>query len=226
MDKVPEQLAQLVSDFRLLEVPGNLARIAKSVLNNELPLETLDLLGLDSRGNVSTRLFAQILVECANYLRTGSASEAELQTFQYLVAPTGTIEKSCQMVAMVGLTLGAAHRSPEERVKELSSILNNPSVIPYLRARLGRQCCRNWVARRSGQVPGSGQEVECFPIHLFFKIIGKVVDSEHKHHFPMRRDFWMNYFDEEAQAKKKKHVMRFKLKGRRDASMLTLTMRT
>ena len=188
MDKVPEQLAQLVSDFRLLEVPGNLARIAKSVLNNELPLETLDLLGLDSRGNVSTRLFAQILVECANYLRTGSASEAELQTFQYLVAPTGTIEKSCQMVAMVGLTLGAAHRSPgEERVKELSSILEQsfgdpvseseawPPVLQELGGETIRAEClevaRKWNVFRS--------------IHLFFKIIGKVVDSEHKHHFPM-----------------------------------------
>ena len=32
-------------------------------------------------------------------------------------------------------------------------------------------------------------------ITLFFRIIEKVVDSEHKHQFPIRRDFWLSYFD-------------------------------
>ena len=36
----------------------------------------------------------------------------------------------------------------------------------------------------------------CFPfITLFFNIIDQVVESENKHHFPLRRQFWLNYFD-------------------------------
>ena len=195
---LPEQLAKLVSDHGLLNIPAKLAGTAESVLNNRLPVETLRVLGLDQQGNVSTKLFAQILVACANYLRSGAASESELQTFQYLVAPRGTIESSSQMSAMVGLTLGAANRSPgEDRVKELSSILEQsfgdpvsesqgwPSVLDELGGEAVRAEClevaRKWNVFRS--------------IHLFFKIIGKVVESEHRHHFPMRRDFWMNYFD-------------------------------
>ena len=196
--KVPEQLATLVLEHSLLSVPAKLGRAAESVLNNRLPVETLRVLGLDQQGNVSTNLFAQILVACANHLSSGSASESELLTFQQLVAPKGTIERSSQMAAMVGLTLGAADRSPgEDRVKELSSVLEQsfgdpvsesqgwPSVIEELGGESVRAEClevaRKWNVFRS--------------IHLFFKIIGKVVESEHKHHFPMRRDFWMNYFD-------------------------------
>ena len=32
-------------------------------------------------------------------------------------------------------------------------------------------------------------------ITLFFDIIEQVVDSEHKHHFPIRREFCLNYFN-------------------------------
>ena len=82
-------------------------------------------------------------------------------------------------------------------MKELSSILEQsfgdpvsesqgwPSVLDELGGVLVRAECLE-VARK-GNVFRS--------IHLFFKIIGRVVESEHRHHFPKRRDFWMNYFD-------------------------------
>ena len=33
-------------------------------------------------------------------------------------------------------------------------------------------------------------------INLFFSIIEKVVESEHNHQFPLRREFWLRYFDQ------------------------------
>ena len=89
-------------------------------------------------------------------------------------------------------------------------------MIPYLK-RARPPVLQNWVARRSGQSAWKWQKWNVFRLFTFFKIIGKVVDSEHKHHFH-ETDFWMNYFDrgEVTEARVilgSKDVMRFKIEG-------------
>jgi hypothetical protein len=102
------------------------------------------------------------------------------------------------MVAMVGLILGARNRAANDSlIKEISNLIGknfdhpvtDKEQWPFVSDDLGgsktRDLCldtvRKWQAFRS--------------ITLFFKIIEKVVQTEHRHHFPARRDFWLNYFN-------------------------------
>lgn len=203
--ELKRNLARLTEDFQniaerypVLELSPDFAETARSLLDQEMSGEDRSALGLSEAGVVSTRLATAVLVACAQVLRRGDATGRQLRTFMELVAPNRVINESVRMVAMVGLVLGAVERPPgEDLIKEISNLIEEnfddpvvhkdtwPAVTDDLGGTVTRDRCidtvRKWQAFRS--------------ITLFFKIIEQVVESEHKHQFPVRRDFWLNYFD-------------------------------
>jgi len=197
-DRLPDLLKNLASRYPILSLSPNFSETARALLDGVMPPEDRDALGLSEVGIVSTGLAASILIACAQMLRNGEATGRQLRTFMGLVAPSGRINDSARMVAMVGLVMGAMQRPPgEDLIRDISNLIEEnfddpvthkdswPSVTDELGGISTRQQCidvvRKWQVFRS--------------ITLFFKIIEQVVESEHRHQFPVRRDFWLGYFD-------------------------------
>jgi hypothetical protein len=196
--KLPREFQSIASKYPILNVSPDFPEIARSLLCNQIPLEDRSALGLNDSGIASTRLASRILVSCAQILISNEATESQLMIFKSIVAPSENIHESVKMVAMVGLILGT---SKQPLKADLTKIIHNlieknfddpvmskerwPSVINELGGTPTRNSCldtvRKWQTFRS--------------IILFFKIIEKVVESEHQHHFPLRRDFWLSYFN-------------------------------
>ena len=198
LGRLPEPLRNLAERYPVLSLTPDFRDAARALLDQEMPIEDRSALGLNEGGIVSTRLASKILVACAQVLRTGNATGRQMRVFKDMVAPTGAIHESVRMAAMVGLVLGAVERPPgEDLIKEISNLVEQnfddpvtrkdrwPSVVDELGGEATRDRCidtvRKWQVFRS--------------ITLFFKIIEQVVESEHKHQFPTRRDFWLGYFD-------------------------------
>lgn len=199
LGRLPEPLRNLAERYPVLSPAPDFRDAARALLDQEMPAEDRSALGLNEGGVVSTRLASKILVACAQVLRTGNATARQMRVFKDMVAPAGAIHESVRMAAMVGLVLGAVERPPgEDLIKEISNLVEQnfddpvtrkdrwPSVVDELGGEGTRERCietvRKWQVFRS--------------ITLFFKIIEQVVESEHKHQFPIRRDFWLNYFNQ------------------------------
>lgn len=196
--KLPVEFQNLADDYPILSKAPDFGSTALSLINNQISVNDRIALGLGESGIVSTRLANRILVECASALKFKEATASQLRHFRELVAPNNYIHDSVRMVAMVGLIMGANHRSPgEEEVQIIARLIGEtfddpiirrdrwPSVPNALGGMKTRDQCiaivKKWQAFRS--------------ITLFFNIIEAVVDSEHKHQFPIRKQFWLNYFD-------------------------------
>lgn len=191
-------LAEIVRKHGLLDLPPKLNGIARDLLLKKLAPAELRHIGISSDGNSSTKLARSILQELANGFRRGNPSIEELEAFRALVAPDGKISISNHSIAMVGLILGSRKFSAgSQTVREISSIVEAafgdpvaesgrwPSVGEDLGGFESRKLCleiaKRWNVFRS--------------IDVFFKIIGRVVESDHKHQFPIRQAFWMTFFD-------------------------------
>ncbi len=198
IDKLPRNLQAIAERYPILSMSPDFGGVAITLLNNEISREDLSSLGLSEGGNATTRLAQEILFSCVQLLMSARATEQQLKEFRNLVGPSGKIHDSVRMFAMVGLIMGTVqHASDKILVKEISSLIEEnfddpvaqkdrwPSVPETLGGNITREQCLNTV--RKWQVFRS--------ITLFFKIIDQVVESEHKHHFPVRRQFWLNYFD-------------------------------
>ena len=198
LEKLPSEFRNLARKYPILSKAPDFRPTALSLLNNELSVIDRISLGLGEAGIASSRLANRILVECAGTLKIEDATVSQLRNFRELVAPNNSLDDSVRMVAMVGLIMGANHRSPgEEEVQNIARLIGEtfddpiirrdrwPSVPNSLGGMQTREQCiaivKKWQAFRS--------------INLFFNIIEAVVDSEHKHQFPVRKQFWLNYFD-------------------------------
>jgi hypothetical protein len=196
--KLPAPMRNLASRYPLVSINPDFTEAAQSLLNGEMPIDDKADLGLSSDGEVTTHLADLIIQACAACLSQGDGSTSQLAEFEKLVAPDHKIHESVKLPAMIGLILGAEKRSPgETAVKRIANLIENnfddpvtgkskwPSVPDNLGGTEARERCldtvRKWQVFRS--------------ISLFFKIIEQVVESEHKHQFPVRRDFWLKYFD-------------------------------
>jgi hypothetical protein len=198
LGKLPAPMRNLASRYPLVSIHPDFTEAARSLLNGEMSRDDKVDLGLSSDGEVTTRLADLIIQACAARLSQNEGSLEQLAEFEKLVAPRHRIHESLKLHAMIGLILGAERRSPgETAIKGIANLIENnfddpvtgKSNWPYVPDSLGgiqaRERCldtvRKWRVFRS--------------ITLFFKIIEQVVESEHKHQFPIRRDFWLKYFD-------------------------------
>ena len=198
LNRSTSDLAEIVRKHNLLALPPKLKGIASDILLKRLTPAELRHIGMSSDGNSSTKLAQKILQELANGLRRGDPSIADLDAFRSLIAPNQQISISNHSIAMVGLILGSRKLSPgSQTVRQISSIFESafgdpvaesgrwPSVGEGLGGLESRRLCleiaKRWNVFRS--------------IDVFFKIIGRVVESDHKHQFPIRQAFWMTFFD-------------------------------
>ena len=198
IDKLPAEFQKISSKYPILEITPNFHNTAKSLLDGEISIDDRFSLGLSDLGNILTGPAEEILISCITLLRSSESNELRIESFIKLVAPSGVIHTSMKMYAMVGLILGIeSYTSGSAITKKVSGLINKnfedpvtenifwPSVIHRLGGNETREKClaaaRKWRVFRS--------------ITLFFNIIDQVVESEHKHHFPLRRSFWLNYFD-------------------------------
>jgi hypothetical protein len=199
LSKLPHEAQNMVSKYPVLNLSPNFSETVRRLLGNQIPPEELLALGLKDSGVAFTQLALRVLISCAQTLISNEGTESQLIQFKSLVAPSGNIDESVKMIAMVGLVLGAKkHPLKGDMTKNIHNLIEKnfddpvaskerwPLVINDLGGTETRDLCldtvRKWQAFRS--------------ITLFFKIIEKVVESEHRHHFPIRRDFWLSYFDQ------------------------------
>lgn len=198
LSKLPQSMRELASRYPVISTNPDFSDAARSLLNGQMSREDRADLGLTGDGEVTTRLADLVIQTCAAQLSQGDGSLEQLAEFEKMVAPGNRIHESVRLHAMVGLILGAERRSPgENAIKGIANLIENnfddpvtgkskwPSVPDSLGGVKARDRCldtvRKWQVFRS--------------ITLFFKIIEQVVESEHKHQFPVRRDFWLKYFD-------------------------------
>jgi len=197
-DKLPPFMMDLANRYPIISVTPNFNDTAKALLNKQIPQDDLVFLGFTFDGKITTRLADMILQSCALQLSQRAMSLEELAEFEKYVTCNNFIHESVKLHAMVGLILGAKLRSPSEGVvKGIANLIENnyedpvigkgswPAVPESLGGIKTRNLCLEtvvkWRVFRS--------------IALFFNIIEKVAETEHRHQFPIRRDFWIKYFD-------------------------------
>jgi len=197
-EKLPPNFIELQTKYPVLELNPDFSETAWALLDNRMQAEDRIALGLNDGGVVFTRLATKILMFSANLLSKGNATEDQIRRFQSIVAPSGRIHESVKLVAMIGLILSTVARPPSNhQIKEISNLIEEnfddpvaskhrwPSVPDELGGVPARELClktvRKWQVFRS--------------ITLFFSIIEQVVASDHMHQFPVRREFWLRYFD-------------------------------
>jgi len=198
MSKLPFSLQNIANKYPLLSLTPNFSDAAQNLLNGKMSKEDRLALGLSNIGNALTGPADEILKCCINILISNSSSIDQIEGFKILVAPSGIIHQSVRMYAMVGLILSVSEQPANEKIsKDISNLIEKnfddprtdnsswPPVPPILGGMQTRNKCievaKKWRVFRS--------------ITLFFSIIDQVVGSEHKHHFPLRRQFWLSYFD-------------------------------
>ena len=198
ISKLPIALQNIAKKYPLLSLTPNFSDAAQNLLGGKMSKEDRSALGLSNIGNALTGLADEILKCCINILISNSSSMNQIEGFKILVAPTGVIHPSVRMHAMVGLILSVSEQSANDKIaKDISNLIeknfddprtNNsswPSVPQILGGAETRNKCievaKKWRVFRS--------------ITLFFSIIDQVVGTENKHHFPLRRQFWLSYFD-------------------------------
>jgi len=195
---LPDNVKAVCEKYPILSNKPRFENMAIALISGKMPLADQQTLIFTGPGVVTSKYAQAVLIECVSYLRSQNATDEQLLTFKKLVAPAKNIDPSVKLFAMVGLILGATERnSADATVKEISTVIEEnfddpvtkkatwPSVPDSLGGNTTRQQCldtvQRWRVFRS--------------ITLFFDIIEQVVDSEHKHHFPTRREFWLNYFN-------------------------------
>lgn len=196
-DRLPRSAWDTCEKYGLIEKNPNLNKAATNFLNSTL-VDT-ETFGFATRGQTASKLGSKILIEAARILSEGSAEISQISVFKDFVAPENSLHPSVKSAALVGLVKSASSLKPgENTVEEIQQLIEKnfedpvinaaawPSVPDILGGQRVRQECieitQKWQAFRS--------------INLFFKIIEKVVESDHRHQFPLRKDFWLNYFNQ------------------------------
>ena len=195
---LPENLKDVCEKYPILSNRPSFKDMAIALISGKMPLEDQKTLIFSSPGVITSKLAQAVLIECVSYLRSNKATDEQLLVFKKLIAPNKHIDQSVKLFAMIGLILGVTERSSEEALfKEISAVIEVnfedpitkkstwPSVPDTLGGNKTRQQCldtvQSWRVFRS--------------ITFFFDIIQQVVNSENDHHFPIRREFWLNYFN-------------------------------
>ena len=195
--KLTKVYQDLAVKYHLISNDPKLDFVAHKLLANSISDEHLLAMGLTMNGRALTSYSNVLLHSCAQIICQQSSLE-NYQSFRSIVAPENIIDKTVMLPAMIGLILGAEKsvndKSIQEEIIELVSLnfedpLTDADKWPSVPNNLGgtetrQQCLKQvikWNVFRS--------------ISLFFNIIERVVDSEHKHQFPVRRKFWMTYID-------------------------------
>ena len=198
INKLTPNAKGLAKRYPILSTSPDFRKTALSLLDGNMSKDDRKSLFISDDGNITSKLALAVLMSCAQHLRSRNSTKEQILVFRDLVAPSGVIQDTAKVPAMVGLILGAAeHSSSEALIKEISGIIeksfddpvaekhNWPTVPEVLGGIPVREKCLatvlKWQVFRS--------------ITLFFKIIEQVVESEHKHHFPIRKNFWLNYFN-------------------------------
>ncbi len=199
LPRLPERSRELISRYPfLLSTSPDFSQAAVSLLKGEMSPDDRTDLGLSFAGATTTEVASKLVRECALYLSKKKVDMDKLQEFKRLVAPNKVIDESVKLYAMIGLILGVRSRPPgDAEVKDIANLIERnfadpvastlkwPGVPEILGGETAREQClkavRKWQVFRS--------------ITLFFEIIERVVESENKHQFPLRRKFWMDHFD-------------------------------
>jgi len=198
INKLTPDAKGLAERYPILSKSPDFRKTALSLLNGKMSKDDRESLRVGTDGEITSKLAEAIVISCAQHLRSRDSTEEQILAFRDLVAPSGVIQDTAKVVAMVGLILGAAeHPSSDKLIKEVSGLIEKsfddpvtekhkwPFVPDVLGGNSVREKCLatvlKWQVFRS--------------ITLFFKIIEQVVESEHKHQFPIRRNFWLNYFN-------------------------------
>ena len=134
IQKLPSHLQAMVEKFPILDKKPDFGNVTQALIGNQISADELRALGLNEQGEVTTRFAARMLSEGALFLKSGSASSAQLKNFRDLVAPQDTIHDSVQMAAMVGLIMGSANRpAGEEIVEDISKLIGSAFDDPMVR---------------------------------------------------------------------------------------------
>jgi len=190
-----------VSRHPIIEKTPDLSGSAGALLAGTMELSDREIFGISRSGRISTKFAAKIFEAAALRLSKGNVAEGQVRTFLNLVAPKGVIHESVKLFAMVGLIAGLSKRpASDDLVKSVASIVEVnfddpitslhtwPAVPEPLGGAVMRKECVDrviqWRVYRS--------------ITLFFNIIERVVSHNLSHHFPARREFWLNYFNRGA----------------------------
>jgi hypothetical protein len=196
--KLPEIERTLATYYPILDTHPNFDPTIQRLLSGSAPKEDLFALGI-SDGEVTTRFAEKLFREAAKRLSNGFVNSQQLDKFKTLVVDGERIHDSVKLAAMVGLILGCQKLSPGETfVKDIAKIIEANFDDPVLHK--GR-----WPAVPE-DLGGIGARNRCIEtvkrwqtfrsITLFFSIIEKVVQGQHSHQFPVRRAFWLKYFEQ------------------------------
>ena len=173
----------------------------------------------------TTKLAVAALDVLADYLAARENSEDQIARFIRLSSRDKEVHESLKAAVMVGVIRGgdklALDSAMSKKCRELveanypdPSVDKNkwPSLPEMLGGEKARDECieivRRWRVFQS--------------INLFFKVIGDTItDPEVKHHFPRRKEFWLNYFKQNAVSeawillgrKAVQHMARLKRRG-------------
>lgn len=173
--------------------------VVNDFLTNKITTSHKEILGLKERGVVTSGIAREVIQQVAKMLVSSGKNREALSAFTDFVYSDGRLDDSVRAEAMVGLILGSSQLLPsDEHVIRVAQIVENsfpdpvvgrdqwPPVPEMLGGTEARQKCleivKKWQAFQS--------------IKLFFRIIGQVVDVENQHQFPMRRDFWLQRFND------------------------------
>lgn len=189
----------ILDRYRLFEKNIGVAGVIQDFLNDKMTVSHKEILGLSERGVISSGIARAVLQEAARALASSGNSRDSLSSFTNFVFSDEKLDDSVRVEAMIGLILGASQLSPsDEQVTKITKIIETSFPDPVV----GRD---QWppVPEILG---GTEARVKCLDIvkkwqafqsiNLFFRVIGQVVDGDHKHQFPMRRDFWLQRFND------------------------------
>jgi len=196
--KLPEMERKLATQYPILTTNPNFDSSIQRLLSGGALQEDLLTLGIND-GEVTTRFAERLFREAAKSFTGGGVNSQQLGKFKSLVVNGERIHDSVKLPAMVGLILGCEKLSPSEPfVKDVAKIVEVNFDDPVLHK--GR-----WPAVPE-DLGGIGARNRCIDtikrwqtfrsITLFFSIIEKVVQSQHSHQFPVRRAFWLKYFEQ------------------------------
>ena len=175
--------------------------VVNAILQKEITSELLDKIGL-SNGVTSTKFARSLLTSIVSFVMKNQISPTELKALKQIFAPNNQVHESVKSEAMVALIFSVAKESvTSESSQMVRKIIQNsyldprfhryewPSVSEVLGGQKTRDLCMEQV--KKWQVFQS--------IVLFFQIIEDVVERDDaSHHFPIRREFWIRYFNQGA----------------------------
>lgn len=197
--RLSKKMLELDARFNILGAKPDFQKTASSILAGEITPEALKDINFSGDGVSGGRFSLALLSGFAKHCMSGSLVDSQLNTLVKFLCPNGSIHESVRDVALVSLIYSIEKKSRDSEIfLSVKEIIDNnfqdpridshqwPAISEYLGGEKTREHCiavvKQWYIFQS--------------ISLFFKLIEEVVEGgEHKHHFPQRRQFWIDYFD-------------------------------